>query len=268
MKHTVTLDNDRLTLISGPCAIENVKHATFMAKEIKSRCEDLDIQYIFKASWNKANRTALESYRGYPVDEAVDMFREIKSEADVFITTDFHESWQAEKLKDVVDVLQIPAFLCRQTDMLVCASRTGLPVNVKKGQFISAKDTKEVVNKVTSSGDSEVWLTERGNVFGYGNYVVDYRNIVIMREYAPVIFDASHTVQKGAKGGSSGSCREFIEPLAKAAVAVGVDGIFMEVHDNPDEALSDGTSSLDLKDLTPLLEKVLKIRNAHLEGLE
>jgi 2-dehydro-3-deoxyphosphooctonate aldolase (KDO 8-P synthase) len=264
----VKLDNNRLTLISGPCAIESVKHATFMAKEIKSRCEDLDIQYIFKASWDKANRTELKSYRGYDLDLAVNMFQEIKSGADVLVTTDFHESWQAERLKDIVDVLQIPAFLCRQTDMLVSASRTGLPVNIKKGQFISAKDTKSVINKVTSSGDSDVWLTERGNVFGYGNYIVDYRNIVIMREYAPVIFDASHTVQKGAKGGSSGSCREFIEPLAKAAMAVGVDGLFIEVHDNPDEALSDGTSSLDLKDLTPLLEKVLKIRNAHLEGLE
>ena len=252
----VKLDNNRLTLISGPCAIESVKHATFMAKEIKSRCEDLDIQYIFKASWDKANRTELKSYRGYKLDLAVNMFQEIKNGADVSITTDFHESWQAEKLKDVVDVLQIPAFLCRQTDMLVCASRTGLPVNIKKGQFISAKDTKAVVNKVTSTGDSDVWLTERGNVFGYGNYVVDYRNIVIMREYAPVIFDATHSVQQGTKGGSSGSQKEFIEPLAKAAVAVGIDGLFMEVHDNPDKALSDGTSSLDLKDLTPLLKKL------------
>jgi 2-dehydro-3-deoxyphosphooctonate aldolase (KDO 8-P synthase) len=249
----IQLDKNRLTLISGPCVLESVKHATFMAKEIKSRCDDLDIQHIFKASWDKANRTALDHYRGYPLDEAVDMFREIKSEADVLITTDFHESWQAEKLKDVVDVLQVPAFLCRQTDMLVCAAKTGLPINVKKGQFISAEDTEKIVDKVKGS---DVWLTERGNIFGYGSYVVDMRNLVIMKRFAPVIFDATHSVQQGAKGGSSGSQKEFIEPLAKAAVAVGVGGLFMEVHDNPDKALSDGTSSLDLKDLTPLLKKL------------
>jgi len=213
----------------------------------------LDIQYIFKASWDKANRTELKSYRGYKLDLAVNMFQEIKNGADVSITTDFHESWQAEKLKDVVDVLQIPAFLCRQTDMLVCAAKTGLPINVKKGQFISAEDTEKIVDKVKGS---DVWLTERGNIFGYGSYVVDMRNLVIMKRFAPVIFDATHSVQQGAKGGSSGSQREFIEPLAKAAVAVGVDGLFMEVHDNPDKALSDGTSSLDLKDLTPLLKKL------------
>ena len=249
----IKLDKNRLTLISGPCVLESVEHATFMAKEIKSRCDDLDIQHIFKASWDKANRTALDHYRGYPLDEAIDMFREIKSEVDVPILTDFHESWQAKKLKDVVDVLQIPAFLCRQTDMLVEAAKTGLPVNVKKGQFISAEDTERVVGKV---GDADVWLTERGNIFGYGNYIVDMRNLVIMKRYAPVIFDATHSVQQGAKGGSSGSQKEFIEPLAKAAIAVGVDGLFMEVHDNPDKALSDGTSSLHLDDLTPLLKKL------------
>jgi 2-dehydro-3-deoxyphosphooctonate aldolase (KDO 8-P synthase) len=247
------LEKNKLTVISGPCVLESVKHATFMAKEIKSRCDDLDIQHIFKVSWDKANRTALDHYRGYPLDEAIDMFREIKSQVDVPILTDFHESWQAEKLKDVIDVLQIPAFLCRQTDMLVCASKTGLPVNIKKGQFVSAEDTERMVGKV---GDAEVWLTERGNIFGYGSYIVDMRNLVIMRKYAPVIFDATHSVQQGAKGGSSGSQKEFIEPLAKAAVSVGVDGVFMEVHDNPTEALSDGTSSLDLKDLTPLLKKL------------
>ena len=252
------LDKNRLTLISGPCVLESVEHAIFMAKEIKSRCDDLDIQHIFKASWDKANRTALDHYRGYPLDEAIDMFREIKSEVDVPILTDFHESWQAEKLKDVVDVLQIPAFLCRQTDMLVEAAKTGLPVNVKKGQFISAEDTERVVGKV---GDADVWLTERGNIFGYGNYIVDMRNLVIMKRYAPVIFDATHSVQQGAKGGSSGSQKEFIEPLAKAAIAVGVDGLFMEVHDNPDKALSDGTSSLGLKDLTPILKKLKEIGN-------
>jgi len=253
------LDKNRLTLISGPCVLESVKHATFMAKEIKSRCDDLDIQHIFKASWDKANRTALDHYRGYSLDEAIDMFREIKSEANVSILTDFHESWQAEKLKDVVDVLQIPAFLCRQTDMLVCASKTGLPVNVKKGQFISADDTEKVVDKVKQSGNSDVWLTERGNIFGYGNYIVDMRNLVIMKKYAPVIFDCTHSIQQGTKGGSSGSQKEFIEPLSKAAVSIGVDGIFMEVHDDPDNALSDGTSSLHLNDLSPLLKKLKRL---------
>ncbi len=250
------LEKNKLTVISGPCVLENVKHAIFMAKEIKSRCDDLDIQHIFKVSWDKANRTALDHYRGYPLDETVDMFREIKSEVDVPILTDFHESWQAEKLKDVIDVLQIPAFLCRQTDMLVCASKTGLPINVKKGQFISAEDTERIVGKVKGS---DVWLTERGNIFGYGNYIVDMRNLVIMKRYAPVIFDATHSVQQGAKGGSSGSQKEFIEPLAKAAIAVGVDGLFMEVHDNPNKALSDGTSSLHLDDLTPLLKRIKRL---------
>lgn len=254
--NNIYLHNNRLTLIAGPCALESVEHATFMAKEIKSRCDDLDIQYIFKASWDKANRTALDHYRGYPLGEAIDMFREIKNGVDVPILTDFHESWQAEKLKDVVDVLQIPAFLCRQTDMLVEAAKTGLPVNVKKGQFISAEDTERVVGKV---GGADVWLTERGNIFGYGNYIVDMRNLVIMKRYAPVIFDATHSVQQGAKGGSSGSQKEFIEPLAKAAVVVGVDGLFMEVHDNPDKALSDGTSSLDLKKLSLLLIKLKRL---------
>lgn len=256
------LDKKRLTFISGPCALESVEHSIFMAREIKSRCDDLDIQYIFKASWDKANRTALNNYRGHSIDDAVNMFGEIKSKVDVPILTDFHESWQAEILKDVIDVLQIPAFLCRQTDMLISASKTGLPINVKKGQFISAEDTEKIVGKV---GSSDVWLTERGNIFGYGSYVVDMRNLLIMKKYAPVIFDASHTVQQGTKGGSSGSCKEFIEPLAKAAVAVGIDGLFIEVHNKPNEALSDGTSSLDLKDLTPLLHRVLKIRRANLE---
>ena len=250
------ISKDKLTLISGPCVIENINHSIFMAKEIKSICDELDVQHIFKVSWDKANRTALSHYRGYSIDEAIDIFKEIKTEIDVPIITDFHESWQADKLKDVVDILQIPAFLCRQTDMLISASNTGLPINVKKAQFMSAEDTKKVIEK---AGDSEVWLTERGNIFGYGNYIVDMRNLTIMKKYAPVIFDATHSIQQGTKGGSSGSHKEFIEPLSKAAISVGVDGIFMEVHDDPENALSDGTSSLDLNDLFPLLKKLKRL---------
>ena len=171
----IKIDNDRLTLISGPCVIESLSHCLFMAEEIKNICDKLNIQYIFKASWDKANRTSLNSYRGYPLDESIEIFKEIKDSVKVPITTDFHEPYQAEKLSTVVDVLQVPAFLCRQTDILVSASRTGLPVNVKKAQFISGLDTEKVVNKVRFSGLSECWLTERGNIFGYGNYIVDMK---------------------------------------------------------------------------------------------
>ena len=260
----IKFDNDRLTLISGPCVIESLSHCLFMAEEIKNICDKLNIQYIFKASWDKANRTSLNSYRGYPLDESIEIFKEIKDSVKVPITTDFHEPYQAEKLSTVVDVLQVPAFLCRQTDILVSASRTGLPVNVKKAQFISGLDTEKVVNKVRFSGLSECWLTERGNIFGYGNYIVDMKNLSIMKKYAPVFFDASHSIQLGARGGTSGSEREYIEPLSKAAISVGVDGLFLEVHDNPDKALVDGTSSLKLDDLFTLLVKVKKIYDINL----
>ncbi|MAH43862.1 3-deoxy-8-phosphooctulonate synthase [archaeon] len=245
-----------IVLISGPCVIESLDHCLFMASSIKEICEQLSIPYVFKASFDKANRTRLSNYRGFHIDKAVDIFKKVKEETGVPILTDFHESWQAEILSECVDILQVPAFLCRQTDMIVAASKTNRIVNIKKGQFVSGYDTGRMVDKATQSGNSNILLTERGNTFGYGDYIVDYRNLVVMREYAPVIFDATHCIQKGCSGGSSGSYRHFIEPLARAAIAVGVDGLFMETHDRPEDALSDGTSSIELSKLKNLLSRL------------
>lgn len=244
-----------VVLISGPCAIESLDHCLFMADSIKKICEKMSIPYIFKASFDKANRTKLTNYRGLPIEEAASIFKKIRKDLGVPVITDFHEPWQAEILADCVDILQIPAFLCRQTDMLVAAAKTGLAVNIKKGQFVSGYDTDRMVNKVSDSGNSKVFLTERGNTFGYGDYVVDYRNLVVMRDYTPVVFDVGHSLQKGCSGGSSGSNMHFAEPLMRAALAVGVDGIFMECHDNPDKALSDGTSSVKLSNLEEMLQR-------------
>lgn len=246
-------------LISGPCVIESEEHTIHMAKEIKKIADRLGIPYIFKASFDKANRTKLENYRGVSIEDAVRIFDRIKNELNIPVTTDIHEAWQADVLKDSIDLIQIPAFLCRQTDLLVASAKTNVPVNIKKAQFVNGKDMERVVDKVVKSGNDNVVLTERGNIFGYGDYVVDMRNLVIMNEFAPVIFDATHSVQKGCSGGSGGSFKEFIEPLAKAALAVGIDGLFLEVHDDPENALSDGTSSLDLKDLEEFLINVCKV---------
>jgi|TARA_B110000977_G_scaffold201355_1_gene295541 2-dehydro-3-deoxyphosphooctonate aldolase (KDO 8-P synthase) len=246
-------------LIAGPCVIENDTHPLFMAERIKIICDKLNIPFLFKASFDKANRTAMSHYRGVDIDTANKVFRKIKSELDVPITTDFHESWQAEILKDNVDLLQIPAFLCRQTDMLISAAKTGRPVNVKKAQFISGEDMEKVVEKIRIAGNKNVIITERGNTYGYRDYVVDMRNLVTMRKIAPIVFDSTHSIQKGCSGGSNGSNRQFIEPLARAAVAIGVDSIFMEVHDNPETALSDGTSSVRLSNLEDILKSILEI---------
>ena len=240
-------------LISGPCVIESLDHCLFMASSIKEICERLSIPYVFKASFDKANRTKLANYRGFHIDKAVEIFKKIKEKIDVPILTDFHESWQAEILSECVDILQVPAFLCRQTDMLVAASNTQCVVNIKKGQFVSGYDTERMVDKVTDGENKRVLLTERGNTFGYGDYVVDFRNLVIMRDFTPVIFDVGHSLQKGCSGGSSGSNIRFAEPLLRAALAVGVDGIFMEVHDDPPNAKSDGSSSVNLNVLEPML---------------
>lgn len=246
-------------LISGPCVIESVEHTFHMASEIKKITNRLGIPYIFKASFDKANRTRLENYRGVSIDVAVEVFTKIRNELKIPITTDIHEPWQADVLKDYIDLIQIPAFLCRQTDLLVAAAKTGLPVNIKKAQFVNGVDMERAVNKVIQSGNDNVVLTERGNTFGYGDYVVDMRNLVTMRDYTPVIFDATHSVQKGCSGGSSGSNRHFIEPLSKAAVAVGVDGLFLETHDDPTNALSDGTSSIPLNQLEEMLNNICKV---------
>tara|TARA_Y100000034_G_scaffold72127_1_gene86981 strand:+ start:3703 stop:4509 length:807 start_codon:yes stop_codon:yes gene_type:complete len=248
--------------ICGPCVIENEDHPLFMAEKIKEICDGLKIPFIFKASFDKANRTALSHYRGVGIDVANKVFEKVKLEIGVPVTTDFHEPWQADILKDTVDLLQIPAFLCRQTDMLVASAKTGLPINIKKAQFINGPDMEKVVEKVRISGNDNVVLTERGNIYGYGDYIVDMRNLITMRKFSPIVFDATHSVQKGCSGGSKGSNKHFIEPLAKAAVAVGVDGLFMESHDNPESAFSDGTSSIKLSGLRNILLNILEITGA------
>tara|TARA_B100002019_G_C21273911_1_gene604023 strand:- start:3320 stop:4123 length:804 start_codon:yes stop_codon:yes gene_type:complete len=248
-----------MVLISGPCAIENDDHPLFMAESISEICNELNIPYIFKASWDKANRTALQNFRGVDIERSIKIFERIKKEVGCPITTDIHESYQADLLKGVVDLIQIPAFLCRQTDLLLSAGNTGCGVNVKKAQFVEGDDMIKVVDKIKSTGNKNILLTERGNTYGYGSYVVDFTNIIKMRKISPVIFDATHSVQQGSKGGSCGSFREYIEPLARAGVAVGVDGLFMEVHDRPEEALSDGTSSIRLSNLKNILTRLVKI---------
>jgi 2-dehydro-3-deoxyphosphooctonate aldolase (KDO 8-P synthase) len=241
-------------LIAGPCVIESLDHTLFMADAIKKICENNKIEFVFKSSFDKANRTKLKNYRGLGLSESIKIFDTLKKELEVSICTDFHESWQAKEIKDVVDILQIPAFLCRQTDMIVAAAETNKIINIKKGQFISGHDTERVVNKSILSGNNKVFLTERGNNFGYGDYVVDFRNIQIMKNYAPVIFDLGHSLQKGCSGGSSGSNMKYAETLLRAALGVGVSGVFMEVHDDPKNALSDGNTSVKLSNLDVLLK--------------
>ncbi len=242
-------------LIAGPCVIESLDHSLFMAENLKKISESNNIDFIFKSSFDKANRTKLKNYRGVGFDKSIEIFRKVKKELDVNICTDFHEPWQANDLKEVIDILQIPAFLCRQTDMIVSAAKTDKIINIKKGQFISGYDTERVVNKAKDSGNDKIFLTERGNTFGYGDYIVDFRNIQIMKRYSPVIFDVGHSLQKGCSGGSSGSHMEFAETYLRAALAVGVTGIFMEVHNDPKNALSDGTTSIHLKDLNSILKR-------------
>ncbi len=242
-------------LIAGPCVIESLDHSLFMAENLKNISEKHKIDFIFKSSFDKANRTKLKNYRGVGFEKSIEIFQKVKEKIGVNICTDFHEPWQANKIKEVVDIIQIPAFLCRQTDMLVAAAKTNRIVNIKKGQFIAGSDTERVVNKVKDSGNNKIFLTERGNTFGYGDYVVDFRNIQIMKNYSPVIFDVGHSLQKGCSGGSSGSHMEFAETLLRAALAVGVSGIFMEVHDDPKNALSDGTTSVKLNNLSVILQK-------------
>ncbi|WP_022852768.1 3-deoxy-8-phosphooctulonate synthase [Thermodesulfatator atlanticus] len=242
-------------LIAGPCVLEDLETALACAFSMKEAAEKAGFNYIFKASFDKANRTSLSSYRGPGLEKGLTMLAEIKRKAEVPVTSDIHEPWQAEAVKEVLDLIQIPAFLCRQTDLIVAAARTGKPVNIKKGQFVSPWDMYYAVEKARKAGASGVLLTERGYTFGYRNLVVDMRSFPIMRSFrVPVIFDATHSVQlPGGGGGASGGEREFIAPLARAAVAVGVDGIFMEVHPDPERALCDGPNSLRLEEAKELL---------------
>ena len=253
----------KLILLAGPCVLEGYERSLMIGRRVKGIAERLNIPYIFKASFDKANRSSIKSYRGPGMVEGLKILTDIKRELNVPIVTDIHETHQAAPVAEVADILQIPAFLCRQTDLLVAAAKTGKVVNVKKAQFLSARDMINVVEKLRASGTEKILLTERGTSFGYNNLVVDMRGLPIMRGFnCPVIFDGTHSVQlPGGAGTSSGGQREFVEPLVRAAVAVGVDGLFLEVHDNPAEGLSDGANMIPLDKLEKLLANALAIHN-------
>jgi 2-dehydro-3-deoxyphosphooctonate aldolase (KDO 8-P synthase) len=253
-----------LLLIGGPCALESEELARTVAGTMQEICGRLGISYIFKASFDKANRTSLDSYRGPGLTEGLAILGKIRRELQVPVISDIHDVTQVEAAADVLDIIQIPAFLCRQTDLLTAAARTGKPVNVKKGQFVSPWDMKNAVAKIRGVGGRKIMLVERGASFGYNNLVVDMRALPIMRSFGcPVIFDATHSVQlPGGAGGSSGGQREFVAPLARAAVAVGIDGLFMEIHPNPEKALCDGPNSIPLDQMEELLRQILRIRES------
>ena len=259
-----------MILIAGPCVIESKEVVFAVAQGLKKLANDERIDFYFKSSFDKANRTSISSFRGPGLEKGCEILAQVKAEFGYKILTDIHESYQAAPVAQVADVLQIPAFLCRQTDLLVAAARTKAVVNIKKGQFLSASAMKHSVKKVLetrgASGEGHeiaakngVWLTERGNSFGYANLVVDMRNLAIMREFAPVIFDATHSVQMPSLGEKSGGDAKFVPYLARAATAAGVDGFFYETHVNPCEALCDGPNMLNLSELQALVEQTLKI---------
>lgn len=254
-------NQEPFVLIAGPCQIENRNHAQGMADSIKHICKDLDIPLIFKSSFDKANRSSAAGKRGVGIDDGLRILEEIKYTFDVPVITDIHEPWQADAVKSVVDVIQIPAFLCRQTDLLIAAGKTGLPINVKKGQFLSPKDMKNVAEKIASTGNNNIMLCERGTTFGYNNLVVDFRGLEIMRETGyPVVFDATHSVQQpGGMGNSTGGDRKMVWPLARAACAMGIAALFMEIHEDPDRAPSDGPNMIKLSDAREILIDLKKI---------
>jgi len=256
-------------LVAGPCVIENDHHPLFMARELKAITLDLGVPFIFKASYDKANRTSIDSFRGPGLEEGLAILREVQTAIDVPVTTDVHEARDVEDVGKVVDLLQIPAFLCRQTDLIVEAARTGKPLNIKKGQFLAPWDIVHAVEKARRSGNDHVVVTERGTTFGYNNLTVDFRGFpIIRREGIPLIFDVTHSLQlPGGAGASTGGQSEFIPELASAGVAAGVDGLFMEVHDNPPKALSDGPNSLPLAELAVLLKRLTTIDRAAREPI-
>ncbi|PYX80113.1 MAG: 3-deoxy-8-phosphooctulonate synthase [Acidobacteria bacterium] len=268
----IEIGGGELFLIAGPCVIESEAHALKMAESITGVAKAMRLPYIFKASYDKANRTSLKSFRGLGIAAGLRILKRIKDEIKIPVLTDVHEAVDVPRVAEVADVLQIPAFLCRQTDLIVAAAKSGRAVNIKKGQFVSPWDMRHAVNKARDAGGERVFLTERGSSFGYNNLVVDMRSLPIMRVFAPVVFDATHAVQlpSAAEDGKrdkenvaiSGGQPEFIPVLARAAVAVGVDGIFMEVHDDPKNAKSDGANALDLKKLRGLLQELIAVWSA------
>ncbi len=257
----ITIGEGRFVLVAGPCVLESLEMALEVAAEVKNMCDDLGLAYIFKSSFDKANRTSIHSFRGPGLDVGLGWLEQVKSRLGVPVLTDIHEPNQADLAARVVDVIQIPAFLCRQTDLLVSAAETGKPLNIKKAQFMSPYDIRFVLEKARESGNDKVILCERGVAFGYNELVVDFRSIPIMRSFGcPVMFDATHSVQMpGGLGGVSGGDRRFVSPLARAAVSIGIDALFMEVHPSPNEAKSDGPNMIALSDLRDLLGQLVAL---------
>ena len=257
----LTIDGSRLFLIAGPCVIEGYDRTLMIGREVKRICEKLGVQYIFKASFDKANRSSITSFRGPGLDKGLEILSKVKEKYGVALATDIHEPWQCKEAAKVIDILQIPAFLSRQTDLLVAAGETGKAVNIKKGQFLAPWDMKNVVKKFEEIGNENIMLCERGSTFGYNNLVVDMRGLLEMRKFGyPVVFDATHSVQiPGGQGETSGGNSNYVYPLARAALSIGVDGIFAEVHPDPTNAKSDGPNMLFLSDLEEILKVAVKI---------
>ena len=252
--------NNPFVLIAGPCVVENEAMILETAKNIKTICAELEIPFIFKSSYKKANRTSSNSFVGIGDKKALEILRNVKREFDLNILTDVHTTQEIDLAQEYVDILQIPAFLCRQTELLIAAGKSGKVVNIKKGQFLAPEDMSHAAEKVASTGNNRILLTERGTTFGYHNLVVDMRSLIIMKEIGyPVVMDATHSVQIPSQGSLSGGQPKFIKPLAKAAAAVGIDALFLEVHPNPKEALSDAASQLPLSELKELLISVKAI---------
>jgi len=253
-------DNNPLVLIAGPCVVESEEIIFKTAEEIKKITERLNIHFIFKSSFKKANRTSLKSFSGLGDEDAIKILSQVRTNFNLPVLTDIHKEDDIKLVADSVDVIQIPAFLCRQTDLLLAAGKSGLVVNIKKGQFLAPEDMRHAAEKVASTGNNKILLTERGTTFGYHNLVVDMRSLVIMKEIGyPVVMDATHSVQLPSKENISGGEPRFIKPLAKAATAVGIDALFLEVHPNPKEALSDAASQLPLIELEPLISEIKAI---------
>ena len=251
-------------LLAGPCVIESEKAVMDEAEALKNIVSNYAVDFYFKASFDKANRTSISSYRGPGIEEGLRILKKVKDELLLKIVTDIHEPWQAEPVAEVADIIQIPAFLCRQTDLLVAAAKTGKIINVKKAQFLAPWDMKNVIAKIEQSGNKKILLCERGTCFGYNSLVVDMTSIVEMKKYGyPVVFDATHSVQKpGGKGDATGGNREYVEPLAKAAIAAGADALFFEVHPDPDCALSDGPNMVRLDEFESMLGRIKKVYDA------
>jgi 2-dehydro-3-deoxyphosphooctonate aldolase (KDO 8-P synthase) len=256
-----TFGDGRLTIIAGPCVIESEEHAMMMARECQARAQAAGLDFVFKSSFDKANRSSIKSFRGLGMNAGLEILSTIKKELNVPVVTDVHDLAQIDATAEVADILQIPAFLCRQTDLIIAAAKSGRAVNIKKGQFLAPEDARNIVEKARGAGGERVMITERGVSFGYNNLVVDMRSFPIMSKFGvPVVFDATHSLQlPGGKGDATGGLPQYIEPLARAGVACGVDAIFMEVHEAPERAPSDGPNMLPLERMGPLLESLRDI---------